>query len=157
MLRLDRQHTQRGVDPESYPIRFTPRKPGSLWGAYNQKRVAALKKEKRMQAPGLAAFRARDAKADEQQTYERATCELGEGLEKVFRKNRKAWEFFQAQPPGYRRISTWWVMSAKREITRLRRLSSLMEDSAAGRRIAQMTKNRGGYRGGSEIRPYFND
>ena len=130
---------QRGVDQESYAIRFTPRKPGSLWSAFNQKRVTQLKKEKRMQAPGLAAFRSRDAKADAQQTYQRATCELGPELETRFRKNRKAWEFFQAQPPGYRRISTWWVVSAKQETTRLRRLGILMKDSASGRRIAQLS------------------
>ncbi|HEV8125788.1 MAG TPA: YdeI/OmpD-associated family protein [Gemmatimonadales bacterium] len=131
---------QRGLDPQSYAIRFTPRKPGSLWSAYNQKRVAILKKDKRMQAPGLKAFRARDAKASAQKTYERANCEFGAALEKRFRKSRKAWDFFQAQPPGYRRITTWWVVSAKLEATQLRRLATLMKDSGAGRRIAQMTK-----------------
>jgi uncharacterized protein YdeI (YjbR/CyaY-like superfamily) len=134
---------QRGVDQESYAIRFTPRKPGSLWSAFNQKRIAQLKKEKRMAKPGLAAFRARDAKADAQLAYQRANCELGLELEKRFRKERKAWEFFQAQPPGYRRIATWWVVSAKLEPTRLRRLATLMKDSEAGRRIAQMTKEPG--------------
>jgi uncharacterized protein YdeI (YjbR/CyaY-like superfamily) len=126
-------------DEASYTVRFTPRKPGSIWSAVNTKRVADLMKSGRMHVAGQKEFDQRDRKKAGLYSYERATCKLDGTYERKFRANKKAWEFYQAQAPWYRRTSAWWVMSAKREETRLRRLAQLIEDSAKGRRIGLLT------------------
>ncbi len=123
------------VDEVSYTHRFTPRKSKSFWSAVNIKRVAELKQLGRMAAPGLRAFAWRDEQKAMQYSYERSTCELGSVHEKKFRRNPKAWQFFQAQPLGYRRTASWWVISAKREETRDKRLATLIETSEQGRRL----------------------
>lgn len=122
-------------DESSYTVCFTPRRPASIWSAVNTKRVGELMKLGRMHPVGQKVFDERDQKRSNLYSYERATCKLDGAYEKKFRANKKAWEFYQAQPPGYRRTSAWWVISAKREETRLRRLAQLVEDSAKGRRI----------------------
>jgi len=122
-------------DAASYTIRFTPRKPDSIWSAVNTRRVAELTELGRMHAAGQKVFDNRDQKRARLYSYERANCKLSAACERQFRARKKAWEFYQAQPPWYRRNSCWWVMSAKREETRERRLATLIADSAAGRRI----------------------
>ncbi|HEU4521011.1 MAG TPA: YdeI/OmpD-associated family protein, partial [Thermoanaerobaculia bacterium] len=93
----------------------------------------------RMQPSGLCAYEARDPEKSGVYSFEqRHSAQLDPALEKKFRANRKAWKFFQEQPPGYRKISIFFVMSAKREETRVRRLDRLIEDSAAGRRLGLM-------------------
>jgi uncharacterized protein YdeI (YjbR/CyaY-like superfamily) len=129
----------RRIDDERWTIRFTPRKPKSNWSLKNIRRVGELTKQGRMAPAGVRAFEGRDRSRDGTYSFEQPQPELGEDLEKRFRRNRKAWGFWEAQPPGYRRVATWWVISAKREETRLRRLATLMEDSANGRRLAQLT------------------
>ncbi|MGA3055284.1 MAG: YdeI/OmpD-associated family protein [Candidatus Korobacteraceae bacterium] len=126
---------KKAVDDVSYTHRFTPRKPKSFWSAVNIKRIAELKRRGRMTAPGLKAFAGRDEQKARQYSYERSTCKLEGAHEKQFRGQEKAWEFFQAQPPGYRRTATWWVISAKREETRGKRLAKLIETSEQGRRL----------------------
>ena len=128
------------VDGDSYTNRFTPRKRGSNWSEVNIKRAHELIGLGRMQPPGLAAFEARDEAKTEQYSHEARTRGLDEPYEQMLRENPAAWEFFQAQPPGYRRLASWWVMSAKKEETRRKRLATLIEDSAAGRRIAGLSK-----------------
>jgi uncharacterized protein YdeI (YjbR/CyaY-like superfamily) len=125
-------------DESSYTVRFTPRKPGSIWSVINAKRVGELMKLGRMHAAGQKVFDERDQKRSNLYSYERVTCKLEGAYEKKFRGNKKAWEFYQAQAPWYRRTSCWWVISAKREETRLRRLAQLIEDSAHGRRLKQL-------------------
>lgn len=127
--------TKKAVDEVGYTHRFTPRKAKSFWSAINIKRVGELKRRGRMTAPGLKAFAGRDEQKAMQYSYERSTCKLEGAYEKQFRRNVKAWEFFQAQPPGYRRTATWWVISAKREETRAKRLAKLIETSEHGRRL----------------------
>ncbi len=129
---------RRRFDVSSYTIRFTPRKPGSIWSAVNTKRVAELMTLGRMHAAGQKVFDERDQKKSNLYSYERATCKLEGSYEKKFSANKNAWEFYQAQAPWYRRTSAWWVISAKQEETRLRRLAQLIEDSAHGRRIKQL-------------------
>jgi uncharacterized protein YdeI (YjbR/CyaY-like superfamily) len=92
------------VDELSYTIRFTPRKLGSIWSAVNTRRFAELAKSGRMHAAGQKEFDQRDRKKTRVYSYEREAARLGE-YEKQFRANKKAWEFYQAQPPGYRRVS----------------------------------------------------
>jgi len=126
---------RKAVDDSSYTIRFTPRKSDSIWSAVNTKRVGELTKLGRMHKPGLAVFESRDTKKSQQYSYERYNCRLEAAHQKKFKANTRAWEFFRAQAPWYRRTTTWWVVSAKREETRLKRLTTLIEDSEQGRRI----------------------
>ena len=126
---------RKSVDETGYTIRFTPRKSDSIWSEINTKRVDELTKLGRMPKAGLAAFKARDLKKSRQYSYERNNCRLEAAHEKRFKTNAKAWEFFRAQAPWYQRTTTWWVVSAKREETRLKRLATLIEDSGKGRRI----------------------
>ncbi len=126
---------RKSVDEHSYKIRFTPRKAKSVWSSVNIKRVAALTELGRMRPAGLAAFAARLENRSGIYAYEQRRAEFDEPYAGVFRKNETAWEFFLAQPPGYRKTLTWWVVSAKKEETRLSRLTKLIAASAAGRRI----------------------
>ena len=126
---------RRKVDEERYTIRFTPRRPGSRWSAINMKMMAALETEGRMTPAGRAVFEARKDKRSEGYSYERREAEFDGPRLKAFQKNKAAWAFFEAQPPGYRRLITWWVMSAKQEDTRERRLARLIESSAAKKRV----------------------
>jgi uncharacterized protein YdeI (YjbR/CyaY-like superfamily) len=128
----------RRIDDSSYMIRFSPRKPNSNWSAINIDRVNELIGLGRMRPPGLEAFERRDEGRSRVDSYERTMAKLDSSLEKVLRSNRKAWEFFQAQPPSYRRVATWWVVSATREETRRRRLTTLIAHSVDGVRIPQV-------------------
>ena len=130
------------LDDESYVIRFTPRKAQSTWSAVNIARVAELTREGRMKAAGLAAFERRSDEKSAIYAYEqRKTATLDEAAERRFRANAKAWEFFQSQAPWYRRTAIYKVMSAKREETRQKRLAELIADSAAGRRLRELTRD----------------
>jgi uncharacterized protein YdeI (YjbR/CyaY-like superfamily) len=126
---------RRILDEERWTIRFTPRKRRSLWSAVNTRRVKELIALGRMKAAGLRAFRARDPKRSGIHGHERKEMTLDPALANKLRANRPAEAFFGAQPPGYRKIVTYWIMSAKKEETRLRRLEVLIDRSAAGRRI----------------------
>jgi uncharacterized protein YdeI (YjbR/CyaY-like superfamily) len=123
------------LDDKAYVQRFTPRRANSYWSAVNVKRAKELIAQKRMTAAGLRAFQRRDATATAKYSFERAAASFTAAQLKVFRSNRTAWEFFQSQPAGYRRVATFWVVGAKKEETQSRRLATLMNDSAAGRRI----------------------
>src|ERR1039458_9193355 len=141
------QRTPGGLPQKDRVHRFTPRKPKSIWSAVNIERVGELERLGRMMPPGLKAFAGRDEQKAMQYSYERSTCKLEGAYEKQFRGIAKAWEFFQAQPPGYRRTATWWVISAKREETRGKRLATLMETSERGHRLdmlAPQTKKKSG-------------
>jgi uncharacterized protein YdeI (YjbR/CyaY-like superfamily) len=132
---------RRRVDELSYTIRFTPRKPASIWSAVNIKRVQELTKQGLMQPAGLQAFERRDEAKSAIYAYEqRNSAVFPDSFEKQFRANKSAWDFFQSQPPWYRRTVTHWVISAKKEETRLRRLTTLIEDSAHHRTIRQLTR-----------------
>jgi uncharacterized protein YdeI (YjbR/CyaY-like superfamily) len=117
------------VDESSYTYRFTPRKSKSVWSVVNTKRAEELRKLGRMKPPGLTAFAARDPARSGIYSFENEARKLSASCEKEFRSHKEAWEFFQAQPPGYRRTASFWVMSAKQEATRLRRLARLISDS----------------------------
>lgn len=122
------------VDDESYTNRFTPRRTGSTWSAINISRVGVLTKEKRMRPTGLAAFAARTENRSGIYSYEQRRDQLEEPYAAILKKKRGAWEFFQAQPPSYRKVIGWWIVSAKKEETRLARLRKLIEISARGER-----------------------
>lgn len=124
------------VDDESYKIRFTPRRAKSIWSAVNIACVAVLTREERMQPAGVAAFARRDESNSAVYAFEnRESAKLTNADEREFRRDPAGWEFFQRQPPGYRRLAAWWVISAKRPETRRKRLDRLITTSHAERRI----------------------
>ena len=127
------------VDAESYTIRFTPRKAKSIWSLVNVRRVEALLKAKKMADPGIKAFEAREKHRTGIYAFEQKRPGLSAKYKKLLRANRRAWEFFAKQAPWYQRTAGYWVSSAKQEETRARRLAKLMEVSAAGRRLDQLT------------------
>lgn len=130
---------RRRIDETSYSIRFTPRKKRSNWSTVNVARVAELTRTGLMLPAGLRAFEARASEAV--YSYEqRQSVSLDEALERMFRANKKAWEFFESRPAGYRKAATHWVVTAKREETRLKRLATLIEDSEHGRTVGQLTR-----------------
>ncbi len=129
---------RKSIDEVSYKIRFTPRKAKSTWSLVNTKRVAELKRLGRMRASGLKAFENRDPKRSGIYSFENAPRKLDAVYEKKFQSNKRAWEFFQAQPPGYQRTASWWVMSAKKEETRMRRLATLIGESEKGLRLVMV-------------------
>ena len=132
---------KKGVDERSYTNRFTPRKRGSTWSNINTRRVAELIADGRMTPAGQKAFDARREEKSGVYSFEQKDAPaLTPAQEKRFRANKAAWKFFSSQPPGYRRIALWWVISAKREETREKRLSTLIADSDAGLRIAQLRR-----------------
>ena len=133
---------RRRVDDRSFSTRFTPRRSGSVWSAVNVRRVEELEAAGRMRAPGRAAFAARPERRTGVYSYEKRDVELLPAYVKRFRRDRQAWRFFQAQPAGYRRISSFWVMEAKREETRLRRLDQLIGCSAENRRIPLLAREK---------------
>ena len=125
------------VDELSYTHRFTPRKPKSNWSRINIQHVERLKKAGRMRPAGLKAYAAREPERSGIYSFENAPRKLAAADEKQFKANETAWEFFQRQPPGYRRIAIWWVISAKKPETRARRLGQLIAESGNGRRLGQ--------------------
>lgn len=131
---------RKSVDESSYTIRFTPRQPKSIWSVVNIKRAQELCEQGLMQAAGLKAFAARTENRSGIYAYEQRSERLAEPYEKRLKQNRAAWEFFQSQPPSYRKAASWWVVSARKEETRLKRLEKLIEDSAHGRTLAQYTR-----------------
>jgi uncharacterized protein YdeI (YjbR/CyaY-like superfamily) len=126
---------RRSVGQGSYAIRITPRRQGSIWSRVNTRRAQELADLGLMTPSGRAAFERRDPARSGQYSFERDEAKLGKVYEAEFRANRVAWEFLQSQPPSYRKLAIRWVISAKREETRRRRLEALIEDSAKGRRI----------------------
>jgi uncharacterized protein YdeI (YjbR/CyaY-like superfamily) len=131
---------RRSVDADSYSIRFTPRKPKSKWSRVNLDHYARLRDEGRIQPSGAEAFARFDPSEHEPYSFERKkAAEFSPELARTFRAAREAWTFFQAQPPGYRRTATHWVMSAKRQDTRERRLVELIEVSGDGLRLPQIS------------------
>ncbi len=130
------------LNAEAYTIRFAPRKPGSIWSQVNLKRVEALIAEGRMEAPGLRVFRERDEQKTRKYSYERSQAVLDPALKATLNANKKAAAFFDAQPPGYRKVATFWIMSAKQETTRVRRMARLIECSASGSRLDQLSPYR---------------
>lgn len=117
---------------DSYTIRFTPRRPKSIWSNVNVRHVERLKKVGRMAPPGLTAYELRDPERTGIYAFEREAIQFSPEYEKKFRAHKKAWQFFDQMPPSLKRTSIFWVMSAKQEETRLRRLTKLIESASQG-------------------------
>jgi uncharacterized protein YdeI (YjbR/CyaY-like superfamily) len=132
---------RKSIDAERYMNRFTPRRKGSTWSAINIRRVTELTDEGRMHPAGLKAFEARREDRSGIYSYEqRDRAMLEPGYEKRFRAKKRAWASFEAMPKSYRQAAIRWVMTAKKEETRERRLGVLIESSAAGRTVPPLTR-----------------
>lgn len=132
------------VDDERYCIRFSPRRPTSIWSAVNIRRFGELDREGRVHETGRAAFARRKENRSGVYAYEQRKDTWDEPYRSIFARHRAAFRFFLAQPAGYRKIVIWWVVSAKREVTREKRLAQLIADSANGQRLQQLDQFAGG-------------
>jgi uncharacterized protein YdeI (YjbR/CyaY-like superfamily) len=130
---------RKSIDAESYSIRFTPRKPGSIWSAINIQKVENLSKQGLMHPAGMAAFEKRKEHKSGIYSYEKEPAILSKDFLKKFQSNKNAWKFFQTMAPSYQRTAIHWVMNAKQEITRLKRLNELINDSEAKRKIKSLS------------------
>jgi len=129
------------VNANAYTIRFTPRKPRSQWSAINIKKAEKLSSAGRMRPPGLQAFEGAKNQSRKYSYEQRHESILNKKDERRFRANRKAWDFFQAQAPWYRRTATFWVVSARQEETRQSRLATLIADSERGQPIKPLRRS----------------
>ena len=119
------------IDKDSYHIRFTPRRETSIWSVVNIKKIEVLTKQGLMFPAGIAIFEKRTEDCSRLYTYEKEDETFSPEFENQFKANKKAWEYFQNLAPSYRKISIKWIMSAKREITRVKRLEEIIEESQA--------------------------
>jgi uncharacterized protein YdeI (YjbR/CyaY-like superfamily) len=127
---------RRSVDEESYCIRFTPRRPNSNWSQVNLKKVDALIKAGLMQKAGMDIYMLRKKNDNASYSYENKMPEtFSADMEMLFRHNDRAWKYYQSETPSYRKVTIKWVLSAKQEATRLKRLQELIESSASGEKI----------------------
>jgi uncharacterized protein YdeI (YjbR/CyaY-like superfamily) len=130
---------RRSIDEESYCIRFTPRKPNSNWSAINIKKVEELTKLGLMKPEGLTAFSFRKEEKSKIYAYENPAVSFDKTIKKIFRVNKLAWNYFQTTAPSYQKTMTRWVMSAKQESTRLKRLNELINDCSVRKNIKSMS------------------
>ena len=130
---------RKSIDDSSYKIRFTPRRPGSNWSKVNVEKAGELIEQGRMRTPGLAAFEVRKELKTGIYSYEQRPVELDEQYNRILRKNKNAWEFYHAQSTSYRKTVNWWILSAKKEETRRRRLDKLIKYSSRGEKIPEVT------------------
>ena len=133
---------RKNLDETSYTIRFTRRKAGSIWSAVNIKRAGELIELERMKPAGLEAFEKRREDRSRRYSYEQQGAKLAGEYEEKLKANPEAWQFFKAQPPGYQKVVGWWVMSAKKEETRLRRLLQLIVKCAKNEKIDSMSPSK---------------
>ena len=131
---------RRSVDDDAYTVRFTPRKAKSQWSTVNIKRVQRLSAAGRMQPSGLKAFEGATGQERKYSFEQQRESRFPAADERRFRKNRRAWDYFQSRPPWYRRTATFWVVSAKKEETRQRRLDTLIADCEANQPIKPLTR-----------------
>jgi uncharacterized protein YdeI (YjbR/CyaY-like superfamily) len=126
---------RKSLGDDAYTIRFTPRRRGSIWSKINVERFAALQADGQMTAAGERAYEENKHKSG-LYAYEKPLASLSREEEKHFRKAKTAWAYWDVQPPSYRRSVLNWITTAKKPETRVKRLATLIEDCAAGRRIA---------------------
>jgi uncharacterized protein YdeI (YjbR/CyaY-like superfamily) len=126
---------RKSIDEESYSIRFTPRKPTSIWSAINIKKIEELTKAGLMTSEGIKAFELRKEEKSAIYSHEKEPATLDPEFENQFKANKKAWEFFNNQAPSYKKVMLHWIMSAKQEKTRLSRLEKTIRESESGKRV----------------------
>jgi uncharacterized protein YdeI (YjbR/CyaY-like superfamily) len=120
------------IDKDRYQIRFTQRKPESIWSAINIKKMEELTRQGLIQPAGLASFEKRKEVRSKIYSYENEALKFTQSFERQFKANKKAWNYFTTLAPSYKKLSKHWVMSAKQEATKLKRLNELVIDSELG-------------------------
>lgn len=133
---------RKSIDDKRYKIRFTPRRPDSIWSEKNLKSVDKLIQQGLMQPAGMEVYKNRNKKRSVRYSFEQKKVVLPKEYEVKIKANKKAWEFFQSLAPSYKKPTIWWVISAKKEETRLRRLDVLIKSSGAGQKIPPLIVNR---------------
>jgi uncharacterized protein YdeI (YjbR/CyaY-like superfamily) len=133
---------RKSIDEKSYKIRFTPRKPKSIWSAVNIQKIAELTKAGKMRPVGIKAFKKLEEQNSKVYSFEQEKISMDKAFEQKIKANKKAWTFFHALPPSAKKQSVHWVMSAKREDTRLRRLDILIQSSEEGLRIPPLRRSK---------------
>lgn len=123
---------RKSIDKDSYQIRFTPRKPSSIWSAINIKKIEELTKKGLIQPAGLVSFEKRKEERSKIYSHEKEEVAFSQNFENQFKANQKAWDYFQSLAASYKKTSTHWVMNAQQETTQIRRLNELIKDSEAG-------------------------
>ncbi|HET9135444.1 MAG TPA: YdeI/OmpD-associated family protein [Candidatus Kapabacteria bacterium] len=126
---------RKSLGDDAYTIRFTPRRSTSIWSAININRIKELTDLGLMHESGLKAFNERNIEKTNRYSFEQSNIAFTKEQERAFKKNAKAWKQFLAMPPSYRKPATWWVISAKQEATKEKRLATLIQDSEAGIKI----------------------
>ena len=132
---------RKSIDKDSFKIRFTPRRPNSNWSLKNIKTVEMLKEKGLIKPAGLKAFELRKESKSGVYSFEQEQSEFSKKYLSILKSNNDAWTFFSSQPPYYQKAVKHWVMSAKQEKTRLKRLNELIDDSVNGRKIKPMRRN----------------
>ncbi len=133
---------RQSIDEKSYKIRFTPRNPKSIWSAVNIRKIEHLTKLGKMRPAGLEAFKKLDPKKATVYSFEQENISLDKSFEQKLKANKTAWKFFQSLPPSAKKLTIHWVMSAKRNDTRLTRLDTLIKCSEEGQRIPLLQRNK---------------
>jgi uncharacterized protein YdeI (YjbR/CyaY-like superfamily) len=123
----------------TWTVRFSPRRSRSIWSQINIRRIEELKSSGLVHPAGHAAYERRSENLQNRYSHENPDVGLSPAYERRFRATKRAWENFQKMAPSYRRPAIWWVMSAKQEETRQRRLATLIADSGAGRKVRHLT------------------
>ena len=126
---------RKSLGDDAYTIRFTPRRKGSIWSKVNVERFAALKADGQMTEAGERAYEENKHKTG-LYSYEKPLASLSADEAKAFRRHKRAWAYWERQPPGYRKLVLNWITTARKAETRARRLATLVDDCDAGRRIA---------------------
>ena len=133
---------RKNINLESYSIRFTPRKPTSIWSLVNIAHVRRLTKQGKMKPAGLRAFRERDRRKSKVYSFEIRDAPLESKYARIFKANPRAWKYFTSHAPSYQKVARWWIRWAKREETRLKRLQSLIDASARRERLDRFLSNK---------------
>ena len=128
------------IDDEAYKIRFTPRRTNSIWSAVNIRNFNTLKKQGRIADAGQRAFDAKKDKHTNRYSFEQGTLKLPKDYLNRLKSNKKAWKFFESLPPSVKKPSVWYVVSAKREETQLRRLEKLIQCCEQGERLPELRR-----------------
>jgi uncharacterized protein YdeI (YjbR/CyaY-like superfamily) len=123
------------LDHERYCIRFTPRKPNSIWSAANLAKVESLMQAKLMTPAGMKAFASRKEANTRRYSFENEAKDLSVDLADRFKTEAEAWAFFMNQVPSYRKVIIHWVMTAKQEKTKLARLEKVIAASLLRKRL----------------------
>ena len=126
---------RRTIDEDSYSIRFTPRRPTSIWSAININKVEQLTKQGLMKPAGLAIFKLRKEEKSNVYSHEKETAQLPGELKTIFKKNKRAWDYFNNQAPSYKKVIIHWITTAKQKETQLRRLNKVMAESEQHKRV----------------------